>query len=87
MMTDFSFMGIIPLNVHHYNSCCTSAFNSLSETCEASKSKCLNPLLGVHVYSCVQNNSGVLKKRVKLKILIITFTSIHTNALGTLHIQ
>ncbi len=32
---------------------------------KASKSKCLNPLLSVHVYSCVQNNSGVFKKASK----------------------
>ncbi len=32
----------------------------------------------MHVYSCVQNYSSVFKKREKLKILIITFTSIHT---------
>ncbi len=49
--------------------------------------ECLCVCLCECVHSCVQNNSSVLKKASKkLKILIITFTSIHTNALGTLHI-
>ncbi len=43
-------------------------------------------VLCYRTYSCVQNNSSVFKKASKAQNPYNNFTSIHTNALGTLHI-